>query len=141
MAVWEWAAQQTTPVSVLPWHYGNWAGPNGNGVPIDNADAGAMMHDYCYANAPGGSLTAGSNFGPSNAALQACNQQLCDTESTVAAGITAKYNVNAFGSYGPGEGNPGAFGEWQHETEQELPAANQMVDYFKIAPFHGNGCH
>ena len=71
--VWIWAAQQTTPTHG-PWTYGNWAGPGGTGAPIDNVDAGAMMHDYCYAHAPGGPLTAGSNFGGNNAALQACNQ-------------------------------------------------------------------
>jgi Phospholipase A2. len=47
MTVWNWAAQQTTPTHGL-WTYGNWAGSGGMGVPTNNADAGAMMHDYCY---------------------------------------------------------------------------------------------
>jgi RHS repeat-associated protein len=142
MTEWEWAAQQTSPVSQLPWHYGNWAGPGGMGAPIDNADAGAMMHDYCYAHSgSGGALTAGSNFGPFNAALQACNQQLCDTESKIASNINTKYDVHFFWSAGPGEDDPEAYAEWNHEVQDELPAAHQMAAYFTTAPLNGNGCH
>jgi hypothetical protein len=78
--VWNWAFQRATPVGG-PWHYGNWAGLGGMGAPINNADAGAMMHDYCYA--ANGNLNAGANFCAHNGALQACNQALCDTEKSV----------------------------------------------------------
>ena len=57
------------------WNYGNWCGVGGSGVPKDDMDAACMLHDYCYSM---GSLNAGDNFGAPNAALQGCNQALCN---------------------------------------------------------------
>jgi RHS repeat-associated protein len=124
MYVWEWAAQQTTPVHG-PWTYGNYAGPNGMGAPIDNADVGAMVHDYCYDHAPGGPYNMWSNFGPPNAALQACNQALCDLESNVAEGINERETAN----------QPVFLPE-----RMEAGAASQMVFYFTNIVRSGNAC-
>jgi RHS repeat-associated protein len=118
--VWNFAAQQTTPVSG-PWTYGNWAGPGGMGVPVNDADAGAMMHDYCYHH---GGFSASSNFGPPSSALQACNQALCDTESSISTGQGQNMGENVQGSNGM----------------LERYAAKDMVDYFTNVPFKGNAC-
>ena len=117
--VWNFAAQQTTPVSG-PWTYGNWAGRGGMGVPVNDADAGAMMHDYCYHQ---GGFNAGSNFSGHSDALQACNQTLCNIESPIAKGQGQNMNENVQGSNGM----------------LERYAAQDMVDYFSIVPF-GNAC-
>jgi hypothetical protein len=130
-----WAAQQTTPVHGT-WHYGNWAGPGGRGVPRDAADTGGMMRDYCYA--AHGNLTTGSNFGANNAALQACNQALCDTENSVKEAITAKVNRPDY--HFPSEYETEAWNQANAQTD-EYKAASDMVDYFTLIPFHGNGCH
>jgi hypothetical protein len=79
--VWVWAQNQRQPVSHIGWWHGNWCGVGGSGLPTDDADASCLLHDYCYnVNA----LTPESNWlGASNrkaAAIQACNQQLCDNE-------------------------------------------------------------
>jgi RHS repeat-associated protein len=124
MDIWEWAAQQTTPVSGL-WTYANWAGSNGMGAPINNADAGAMMHDYCYTHAPGGPYNMWSNLGPPNAALQACNQALCDLESNVAEGINERETAN----------QPVSLPE-----RMEAEASSQMVFYFTHMVRSGNAC-
>jgi len=136
MNVWIWAAQQTTP-NHGPWTYGNWAGPGGRGAPVNNADAGAMMHDYCYA--ANGHLTAGANFGANNGALQACNQALCDTEKGVMTSITASVNQPGY-HFADSASEPDLFQQQQAETA-EYSAASQIVDYFTLIPFHGNGCH
>jgi RHS repeat-associated protein len=125
--VWTWSLNQSTPSAGL-WHYGRWAGQGGAGLPISNADAGAMMHDYCYAM--NGNLTASANFGGFNAALQGCNQALCNTESQIAAqlnqGITTPTTSR------------GAAAEAYNE---EAAAALQMVSYFSLVARFGNGCH
>ena len=95
------------------------------GAPINNADAGAMVHDYCYANAQGGSLHAWSNFGPSNATLQTCNQALCDLEDNVAEQIYERVTANQYVS--PAE-------------QQERQAAAEMVAYFMHGVRSGNAC-
>jgi trimeric autotransporter adhesin len=120
MDVWNFAAQQTTPVSGL-WTYGNWAGPGGMGAPVNDADAGAMMHDYCYHQ---GGFTSSTNFGPPNSALQACNQALCDTESSIASGQGQNMDETVQGSNGM----------------LERYAAQDMVNYFSNVPFKGNTC-
>jgi len=93
-----------------------------------SVDAGAMMHDYCYAM--NGNLTSSANFGGFNAALQGCNQALCNTESQIAAqlnqGITTPTTSR------------GAAAEAYNE---EAAAALQMVSYFSLVARFGNGCH
>lgn len=118
MVVWNWALTRTKPVNGF-WTYGNYAGKDGMGVPIDDADAGAMIHDYCYDTH--GHLGPGSNFGPHNADLQACNQQLCDTEQK----IVDRSRIQ---------------GVTPQQLDEAHPAGD-MVDYFTLVPSHGNGCH
>ena len=90
-------------------------------MPVNDADAGAMMHDYCYHQ---GGFSASSNFGPPNSALQACNQALCDIESSIASGQGQNMGENVQGSNGM----------------LERYAAKDMVDYFTNVPFRGNAC-
>jgi RHS repeat-associated protein len=124
MIVWNWAAQQTTPVHG-PWTYGNWAGPGGMGAPIDDVDAAAMMHDYCYHQ---GGFTAGSNYGGHSDALQACNQSLCNAAS--------QGETNALSAINPN--NPlQTPADFQHMSEAN--AAGDIIRYFSIVPF-GNSC-
>jgi RHS repeat-associated protein len=121
-----WAGSQTTPLTPgFPWTYGHWAGPGGRGIPVNDVDAGAMVHDYCYAHAQGGPLGPSSNLHAHNAALQACNQQLCDAMAPIAAGKGQNMDENVDGSLGMTERN----------------AAKDIIDFFTYAPFHGNGCH
>ena len=122
-----WSINQTTPVSG-PWHYGNWAGPGGTGLPINNADAGALQHDYCYSQ---GGFSPTSNVGAHNSALQACNQALCDTENAVKSGLESQ--ARSTGADNLYEGlSSSNFGQYM--------AADNIVKYFTVVPFHGNGC-
>ena len=127
MAVWNWAAQQTTPVNGL-WTYGNWAGSGGEGAPIDNLDALAMTHDYCYHL---GGFTAGSNYGGHNDALQACNQALCNGASIVEAKSLAPIEAAALKNQVPND--PGG------RLMDRANAAADIIRYFSIVPF-GNSC-
>jgi hypothetical protein len=119
MPVWNFAAQQTTPVHG-PWTYGNWAGRDGMGAPVNDADAGAMMHDYCYSQ---GGFTVGDNFTGHSDAIQACNQALCDTESPIANGEGQNMDETVRGSNGM----------------LERYAAQDMVNFFSNVP-RGNAC-
>ena len=123
----EWGMNRTGKPDGL-WTHGNWAGPGGSGIPTDRADSGAMIHDYCYDT--NGHLSAHSNFGAYNSALQACNQALCDTESKVAASAMADSDAART------SGNADATYKFQLEAQ----AAQDMVSYFSNIPFHGNGC-
>ena len=135
MAAWNYAAQQTTPVSCSLWCYGNYAGPGGMGVPINNLDAGAMIHDSCY----GDRFSEYSNLtGYPNSQLQACNQQLCNTARDVMRQLAAKNNANSTPRaryLNPGVGLSPA-------EAAEFDAADQINEYFTlaIAPW-GNSCH
>jgi RHS repeat-associated protein len=129
-----YAMNQTTPLSG-PYQYGNYTGKGGMGIPRNNADAGALQHDYCYAQ---GGFSVGSNFGPHSAALQACNQSLCDTENSVRAGLHAKGLAMQGGQEVPGVG---AEYSLTYSDFGEAAAAEDISDYFTLAPFHGNGCH
>jgi RHS repeat-associated protein len=120
------ASSQTVPVHGL-YQYGNYAGSGGMGIPRNNADAGALQHDYCYHQ---GNFSAGTNFGGHNGALQACNQALCDTESSVATDLEAK--ARSTGANNLYEGlSPGDFAQYG--------AAKDIMSYFSIVPF-GNSC-
>lgn len=46
------------------------------GTPINGTDAACQTHDACYSQA---GFSPGSNYQGSNAQLQACNQQLCNS--------------------------------------------------------------
>lgn len=127
--VWEWTSQQTNSVSHLTWHYGNWAGPGGSGVPIDDVDAEAMMHDYCYANARGGPFGTITNMGGYNPELQACNQALCDTEGKIRADLDHQTQFMS-------PANP----QWMPLKDMKNAAKDIQV-YFYNVPRHGNGCH
>lgn len=67
-----------------PWRYGNWCGKGGTSEPINDLDMACMRHDMCYLR-NGATLSDVQNpkFGTlssyKQAALQFCNQQLCDT--------------------------------------------------------------
>jgi hypothetical protein len=126
MDVWNFAALQTTPTHGL-WTYGNWAGSGGKGVPIDDVDAAAMMHDYCYHQ---GGFTAGSNYGGHSDALQACNQALCDAASNAGDKAIGVVNAAAMKNQVPRDGG---------HAMDEANAAADIVKYFSIVPF-GNSC-
>lgn len=132
MTVWNWAAQQTTPTHGL-WTYGNWAGSGGMGVPTNNADAGAMMHDYCYHQ---GGFTAGSNFQSDNAQLQACNQSLCNTEEQVRQGLITQGAAKA--QWTSRGASP--MGGLTAAQNSELQATSAMIDYFTWGVPSGNAC-
>lgn len=72
-----------------PWTYGHWCGPGGSGQPVDTLDTACMIHDYCYFSA--GNLSGLNNFLPSGnpAALQQCNQALCDRAEAVISSSTS----------------------------------------------------
>ena len=131
--VWNWAALQMTPVHGL-WTYGNWAGTGGMGAPINNADAAAMIHDYCYHQ---GGFTAGSNFQGPNAQLQACNQSLCDAERKIKQAIITQGVQNAPVPFSSRGGSP----YLTSEQEKELEAAEDMINYFTWLVPPGNACH
>jgi len=92
-------------------------------TPVDLTDAACMAHDRCYARS---GFTAGSNFQGFNAALQACNQQLCDA-------VRARLNY-LLRTLPPAEVLSG--------TSPETNAAGDINLYFTwiIAPW-GNACH
>lgn len=90
-----WVVQQTTKVHG-PWTHGNWCGEGGSGVPVDSHDTNCLFHDYCYYQ---NQLTFGDNrrnlpLGQA-AALQGCNQALCNSESQL-GGVTAWQITNFF---------------------------------------------
>jgi hypothetical protein len=58
-----------------PWRYGNFCGQGGKGLPINKVDTACMLHDYCYYQA---GATALDNAWGHSAAVQACNQALCN---------------------------------------------------------------
>jgi RHS repeat-associated protein len=132
MDVWNWAALQTIPTHGL-WTYGNWAGAGGMGAPINNTDAAAMMHDYCYSQ---GGYSPMSNYGAPNAGLQACNQALCDAanarinDEVTQANTpgTAEYNNIMAGGYHP------------TARQQENSADMDIRDYFTHVVRKGNAC-
>ncbi len=113
------------PVNGL-WTYGNWCDQGGQGAATNQTDAACIAHDACYFQ---GGFTATTNFGPHNAALQACNQQLCNT-------VKARQNilVQQTKSRGP-------FGAYLDNDHYEAEADGEINDYFTIAPRNGNGCH
>jgi hypothetical protein len=82
------------------WHYGNFCGAGGEGLPTNNTDTGCMFHDYCYFQ---GGFTFGSNFQGFNAQLQACNQLLCNGVRTRANQLLNQGIVNQgpFSPLGP----------------------------------------
>ncbi len=58
-----------------------WCGPGGGGTPVNNLDNACMQHDVCYETHH---LSYSDNFDPNfsnGAALQTCNQQLCNAAS------------------------------------------------------------
>jgi len=122
-AIWQWAALQKVPAHGPLWHYKNWAGPGGAGVPVNDADAGAMVHDHCYW---AGGFGPTSNFKGHNDALQACNQALCDTEAKV---------------FDAAEKRAENYMAQHHRTisDDDGGAALDMIGYFQIMPF-GNAC-
>jgi RHS repeat-associated protein len=122
-----WASQQTIPTHGL-WTYGNWAGSGGKGTPVDDVDTGAMKHDYCYHQ---GGFTAGSNYGGHSAALQACNQALCNAASKAEAKALAPITSAASKNQVPND--PGG------HLMNEANAAADIIRYFSIVPF-GNSC-
>jgi RHS repeat-associated protein len=84
-----------------PWHYGNWCGHGGSGMPIDGVDWACMAHDACYAK---NGLTYADNFNPligetKGAAIQGCNEALCSATAN-ASGAGGK--INYFFSWGGG---------------------------------------
>ena len=78
---WVWAATGTHAKVHGLWTYGNWCGIGGSGSPTDDLDAACLNHDYCYAAQK---LTASGNLGGANAALQSCNQALCNSAWAIA---------------------------------------------------------
>jgi RHS repeat-associated protein len=133
MSVWNWAATQTIPTNGL-WTYGNWAGSDGMGPPINDADAGAMVHDYCYKQ---GNFRAGSNFQSSNAQLQACNQALCNTERQVQQNLIEQGMANSR-TAPTSRGMSPTFTQSQFE---EIQATQDIIDYFTWVVPPGNACH
>lgn len=122
MHPWYWALSGShKPVHGL-YHYGNWCGPGGSGIPTNFTDAGCMLHDFCYYQ---GGFTWGSNFQGFNAQLQACNQQLCNT-------VRAREN-----SLNPQIVNQGPFSPLAPEANND----SEIYSYFGgiIAPW-GNEC-
>ncbi len=99
-----WALNgQHTPVHGL-WTHGNWCGTGGSGLPTDQTDYNCMVHDYCYTM---NNFTAGDNrnsglSAAQSAALQGCNQQLCDSENRV-GGSTA-WQISHFFQWYPYSG-------------------------------------
>ena len=122
--VMNWAAQQTIPVHGL-WTYKNWAGAGGLGFPMNQTDANALMHDYCYAQ---GGFTSLSNYGHPNAALQACNQALCDAERSRLRSLSDQWTAN--GGYWPSQ-----------DQEYEWQAAADINAWFSLFVMPGNTCH
>jgi RHS repeat-associated protein len=115
-----WLPPPETPVHG-PWTFGRWCGPGGSGPPMNSTDAACQQHDYCYDR---NNLTSFSNFGPYNAQLQNCNQQLCNA----ARGVEWAFQGAPF----PYPGMP---------SPAEYNAASEIDYYFSHAPFNGNGCH
>ncbi len=101
MFMFSWAMQQTNAVHAHPWHYGNWCGKGGSGLPVDKTDFACMRHDYCYAK---NGLTYADNFNPfigetKGAAMQRCNEALC---SATANSSGSAREINSFFSWGGG---------------------------------------
>jgi hypothetical protein len=95
-----WWEAQKKPVGG-PWHYGNWCGNGGMGVPIDGHDTNCMLHDYCLAR---NGLNYRDNFNPfigetKGTAMQGCNEALC---SATAGGTGPDGKINSFFSWGGG---------------------------------------
>ncbi len=96
----DWFNKQQTKVHGV-WTYGNWCGKGGSGAPVDDIDAACMLHDYCYDRA---GVSILSDIFPAssetNAAIQSCNQQLCNalntTDSSAATKIIGFFSLATF---------------------------------------------
>lgn len=110
-----------------PWTYGNYCGSNGQGAAINQTDAGCLVHDACYWESGFKSTT---NLGPHNAALQACNQQLCDTARAREKELLNQNHIL------PRPNRAAAV-----RNEEEAQADADINNFFTLAPFNGNGCH
>ncbi len=118
------------------WTYGNWCGAGGRGTPINPTDVACQTHDRCYAQ---GGFSPTSNFSTEqNAALQGCNQALCNavrgrravlTQGAYARGRTLPFFSRPAPHYQPGE-----------MTEQRVDAEINVYFTQVIAPW-GVACH
>ena len=58
-----------------------WCGPGGGGTPVNGLDQACMQHDLCYQAIRANPEDNGNGSFWNGAALQACNQQLCNAAS------------------------------------------------------------
>jgi RHS repeat-associated core domain len=92
-----------------PWRYGNFCGQGGKGLPINGVDTACMLHDYCYYQA---GATALDNAWGHSAAVQACNQALCNSARSfenqnlpISKEWWAAYQIDNFFTWGSTVGN------------------------------------
>ena len=105
-----------SPVHGL-WTYGNFCGLGGVGTPKDALDSACQAHDVCYDDA---GFDAYSNRSSGNAALQKCNQKLCD------AAIASAMD------------DPWAFSPAQQSRAR---AAAEILLFFRFVPRKANQCY
>jgi len=79
----------------------HWCGPGGAGPPVNGLDQACQAHDYCYDNH---GLTVQDNFNPflsssKKAALQMCNQRLCDASRSILTRPLGGAYVNRYFTY------------------------------------------
>jgi RHS repeat-associated protein len=79
--LWGWFGNTGDPNDTRRLFNTKWCGPGGGGTPVNGLDQACMQHDLCYQAIRANPEDNGNGSFWNGAALQACNQQLCNAAS------------------------------------------------------------